>query len=51
MIATLVVSMLFLVLSTVEFDDKFRVKAREVDDIARDRHLPPESEPCQLPTP
>jgi hypothetical protein len=51
MIATLVVSMLFLVLSSVELDDKFRAKARKVNDIAPDRHLPPESEPGQLPKP
>jgi hypothetical protein len=50
MIAMVVVSMLFLVLPTVELNDKFRVKAREVGNIARDRHLASESKPSKLPT-
>jgi hypothetical protein len=49
-IATLVVSMLFLVLSAIELNDKFCLKACEVGNIAGDRRLSPESKPSKLPT-
>ena len=42
----LVVSVLLLVLPTVELDDQLSVKAGKVCNVVSDRHLPPESKPA-----
>jgi hypothetical protein len=50
-VATLIIRTVFLMLSAIKLNYKFRVKTRKIRDIAADRHLPAESVAAELPTP
>ena len=50
-VATLIIRTVFLVLSAIKLNHKFRVKTCKIRDIPADRHLPAESVTAELPTP
>jgi len=50
-VATFIIRTVFLVLSAIKLNHKFRVKTRKIRDIPEDRHLPAKSVATELPTP
>ena len=49
-VATFIIQTTFLVLSSIELDDKFCIETHKICDVARDRHLPSKSVTSKLPT-